>query len=106
MCFNNVAHRPYAESFLRHIGRRFLSHEEYFALRAELADSSSGFDPIECVEPDIEHDQVRLQFFGSTHRFQSVWRLTDDLQIRSFRQRRTDEFPKRFVIIDHEDTER
>src|ERR1700691_4567134 len=63
MCFYDVAHCPQAECCLRHIDRRFLTHEKYFAFRAELADSSSHFNPIKAGKPDVEHDQVRFQFF-------------------------------------------
>ena len=69
MCFDNVAKRPYAKSCLHHIGRRFLTYKEYFEFGGELADSSSGFDSIQCWKPDVEHNQVRLQFFGFLNRF-------------------------------------
>jgi hypothetical protein len=64
MGFHKVAQRPQAESFLRYIDGRPLTHEEYFALRAGLPDLSSHFYSIEGGKADVEHNQGRFQFFG------------------------------------------
>jgi hypothetical protein len=60
---------PQAESFLRYVDGRPLTHEEYFALRARLPDLSSHFYSIEGGKTDVEHNQVRFQFFGFMDRF-------------------------------------
>ena len=72
MQLKNVARAARAQSFLHYIGGRFLTQEEYFALGRQLLNSSSRFDPIQFWEPNVEHYQVRLQFFGFPNRFYAV----------------------------------
>ena len=64
MDLNNVAQCARGKSFLRHLGRRFLAHEEYFGLGGCLTDSPGGVDSIQCWKPDVEEYQVGLQFFS------------------------------------------
>jgi transposase len=56
-------------NILRHIGRRFLTHEEYFGFGGEPSDSSSGFDSVQTWESNIQQNQVGLQFFGFLNGF-------------------------------------
>ena len=72
MFFNYVAQRPYAEGFLHNIGRELLTQEKYLGFGGEFADSLGRFDSIQRWQPDIQENQVGLQFFRFANRFYSV----------------------------------
>jgi len=84
---------------LRYIGRGFLSKKYYFRPPTDLADPSCGFNAINLGKSDVEQNQVGLQFLSLLNRCESVRHDTNDLQIRPGFQRRSDEPPKRFVIL-------
>ena len=69
MRLNHVAQCPQGKSLLYHIGRGLLADKKYLGLGGKLADSSSRFDSVQGRKPDVEHNQVRSQFFGFVNRF-------------------------------------
>jgi hypothetical protein len=94
-----------AESFLHHSGRRLLAQERYFGVGGELAYLPSGFESIELWKTDVEHNQIRLQFFSFLNRFQTIWHFADHLYSWQFLKYRRDKTPKRFEIVCHESTD-
>jgi len=69
--------------------------QERFSLKKrilDLGESSSirraASIPFSEGKPDVEHNQVRLEFFGFLNSFQSVQRFADDLQFRLVLERR------------------
>ena len=61
--FHDIPQRAQTESFFHHIGGGFLSHKDYFGFRRESANFPGGLESIQTGEPDVQQDQVRMQFF-------------------------------------------
>jgi hypothetical protein len=80
--FHHIAYRPKAKSFFHDFGRGFLAYKNYLGFGGDLADSPSGFDSVQAWKSDVEHNQLRLQFFGFLYCFESICGLADDLQSR------------------------
>ena len=57
--------------------------------------------PFRLRQPDVEHNQSWLQFYGFLNPFQPVSCFANDLQTRPRAQSFPYESTKRFVIIDH-----
>ena len=102
MRFNHVAQRPNAEGFSHNIGRGFLAHEQYFGFGCELANSSSGFDSIQGWKPDVQHDQIGVQFLCFLNRLQSIRYFANDLKVGSFVKNGGDKLPEGREILYHE----
>jgi len=79
LVFYNVAPRAQANGQLHHVRRRFLSQEDDFSFRDKLADLSSCFDSVQTWEANVQHNQIRSQFYCFLNRFQSVRDFADDL---------------------------
>jgi hypothetical protein len=71
-------------------------------VRSELADLSSGFDTVEFGQPDIEQNQVRLQFPTLLDCFQSIRSLADDLPRRVLLQKEEQETPPGLGVVHDE----
>jgi len=46
-----------------------LAYQKYLGFGGQLSDSSSRFDSIQGWKPDVEHNQIGLQFFCFVNRF-------------------------------------
>jgi hypothetical protein len=79
LVFYNVAPRAQAKGHLHHVRRRFLSQEDDFRVRDKFADLSSCFDSVQTWEANVQHNQIRSQFYRLLNRFQSVRDFADDL---------------------------
>lgn len=77
--FYNVALCAQAKGHLHHVRRRFLSQEDDFRTRDKFADLSSCFDSVQAWEANVQHNQIRSQFYRLLNRFQSVRDFADDL---------------------------
>ena len=67
--FQQVAVCPYTESFLHHFSRGFAADKENPGIRGNFANSSSGLNPIQRRQTDVQQNQVRLQLLTSLDRF-------------------------------------
>jgi hypothetical protein len=50
------------QGFSRNVSGTVFANEEYFGSRGNFSDSASGFNPVQNWKPDVEQDQVWLQF--------------------------------------------
>ena len=61
--------------------------------RSQLADFSSGCDPVQFRKADIKENQIRLVCLGFPDRFESMGGLPDDLKLGPLLQHRTHQSP-------------
>ena len=83
-----------------------MTQENYPGFREKFTYLSSNLYPIQCGQPDVEQDQIWLQFQRSLNRFQSIGYFADDPYIAHSCERRADESPKRCKIFDDENANR
>ncbi len=105
MALHNVGARSQTKGFLHYVRGRFLTHEDYFRFWGEFANLSSGLDTVQCVESDVEENQIRFKLYRLLNRFLAVAHLADDLQVGPLAQCRTDKMPKWEKILRKEDAD-
>src|ERR1700758_781462 len=102
ICLENVSLCTIAQCCAYDIWISLLSHEEYRSIWNECGDSFGSFDTVQSRQPNVEQNQIWLQFLGLLNCLQSVGGLINDLPLRPRLQGRTNEAPKRLEVIDHE----
>jgi hypothetical protein len=65
----NVARSSRTKRFSHHIDGRFLAYKKHFGFWEELVDSPSGLHTIQGWKPDVEQNQIWVQFFGFPNGF-------------------------------------
>jgi len=78
-----------------------LAEDQDFCSGGELADTPGDFDSVELRKADIEKEQVRPMALHLFERVQSIRRLIDYLEPGYTFQRRTDESPEGFIVINN-----
>jgi hypothetical protein len=95
----HVAHSAQVKRLLRYFEGGILTYEKYSARGKEFADASTGFDSVQTGEGDVQQNQVRLQFLCLLYGFQSIRRLTNEMESRSFLHHGSYESPKRLEVV-------
>lgn len=82
VCFNDVAQCTHGKRLLHHFCRGLLGQKNDSCLSADLADLSSNIQTIYSWKPDVEKNDIWLQYRGLLHSFWSVVSCADNLQKR------------------------
>ena len=83
----------------------FLAHEQYCGSWVAVTNLPRDFDPILHGKPDIEQDQIWLQFLRFPNRFDPIRDLADDLQFRLLLKYGNYKATKRFIVFYYENSD-
>ncbi len=97
---------PNVQGLLSYRWTPVLGDEKDSAGRSDGADAPGHFNAIELRKPDVQQDQVRLQFFSLADCFQSIRSFPDDLEFRIFPEERGNEVPPGLKVIDNKNSNR
>lgn len=73
--------------------------EQYLRFRCDSSDLARGIESAQFWKPNIEKNEIGLQFLGSPNSFQPIRCFADDLIFRIVLKSGRDEPTPRFVII-------
>ena len=104
ICFDHVTLSS-AKRLLHHSGRRLLTYEKYLRARGVFPYLSRRFNAIESRKPDVQQNQVGLQFPGPLNRLWPVSHFAGDPYFRMFLKDRADKAPPWLRIIDDQSAE-
>ena len=90
------------QGFFCDFRRAGFAHEEDFRSGGNFSDSSRSFNSVYCRKPDIQQDQVWLQFLRLPNCFLSVRHFADRVQVRQFLQLRRNESKPGLVVFYYE----